>query len=123
MPNRLVPAALAAAIVALAPAGVQAQEERTSALPNYSLVQLSVDPDKVPADEFRAKLETVRSCNDAVKAGAAIGAGITRNDYVRASALPPELAAILERMPSGQPTPMFSGRDGQLRVLVICGRT
>lgn len=126
MLNRLVPAA-AVLSVALAPVGVLAQQyvsqEGASSVPNYSLVQLSVDPAKVSAEAFKAQVDTIRSCEDAVKVGGALGADITRNAYVRASQLPTDLAAILKKLPSGEPTPLFSGNDGQLRVLVICGRT
>ena len=126
MPNCLVPAAAVIA-AALAPAGVLAQQyvsqEGASSVPNYSLVQLSVDPDKVSAEAFKAQVDTIRSCEDAVKVGGALGADITRNAYLRGSQLPTDLASILKTLPAGQPTPLFSGKDGQLRVLVICGRT
>lgn len=57
-----------------------------------------------------------------MKVGGALGADITRNAYVRGSQLPTDLAAILKKLPTGQPTPLFRGKDGQLRVMVICGR-
>lgn len=122
MLNRLVPAAALAA-AALVPAGVLAQEERTSAVPIYNLVQLAVDPDKVSAEEFSAKLETVTSCEAAVKASKAFRAVVTRNDYVRASNLPDDMAAMLKELPTGQPSSPFRGKDGKLRVLVICNRS
>ncbi|MFU7528433.1 hypothetical protein [Qipengyuania sp. ASV99] len=127
MMNRRIAAVLAMAAAftpaAFAPAAASAQAVLTSPVPTFHLVQLSVSTPEVAADEFMAKTEAIRSCTDAMNLGEELGAEVTRNRNVRASQIPEALSEILETLPAGHASPVFSDNGTVLRVLVLCGRT
>lgn len=120
MLHRLVPAALIA--VALAPVAALAQEERTSPLPSYHLVQLSVAASAVPIEQFQARTTEIRSCREAVELGRALDAKVERKTFVHATELPPPLRPILRTLPNGIATPVLSADGKALHVLVVCHR-
>ncbi|WP_298468337.1 hypothetical protein [uncultured Erythrobacter sp.] len=107
---------------AIAPAALSAQQERTSPVPRYDLMQLSVETAEVLPADFKAKTEALRSCNDAKNLGKALDAKVTRNRFVRASALPDEVQDLLTEIQVGQATPVFSADGTVMRVLVLCSR-
>jgi hypothetical protein len=121
MPHRLIPTAamLAAALV---PAGALAQDERTSPLPNYNLVQLSVAASTIPIDEFQTRTMAISSCGEAVKLGKSLGAKVERKSFVHATALPPQLRPVLKELPNGMASPVLSEDGSVLHVLVVCSR-
>lgn len=119
---RVIAAVLAAALSA---APVAAQETPPAAEPapvTYALLQLSVVPGKVSTGEFKSRMETIRSCPEAVKVAAEIGARVVRNARVTPDQLPPKLRPVLETLPVGHATPVFAGSGNTLRVLVLCQR-
>lgn len=120
MLSRLAAAAILAA--ALAPTGAIAQEERSSPLPEYNLVQLSVAASAVPIAEFQTRTMAINSCGDAVKLGKAMGAKVERKRFVHATELPPQLRPVLKNLPNGMATPVLSSDDRVLSVLVVCSR-
>ena len=121
MLNRLV-AASAVMAATLAPALASAQDERSSPVPRYHLMQLSVDTAATTPEEFKAKSEAIRTCGEAKDLAKSLDAGIKRNRFVRASSLPADLQDVLLELPAGHATPVFSDDDGVMRVLVLCGR-
>ena len=121
MPHRLIPAAAMLA-AALAPAAAIAQQERTSPLPNYNLVQLSVASSAVPIEEFQARTMEIASCGDAVKLGKALDAKVERKAFVYSTELPPQLRPVLKNLPNGMATPVLTEDGKALHVLVVCSR-
>lgn len=121
MTHRLIPAAAMLA-AAFAPASAIAQEERTSWLPNYNLVQLSVAASAVPIDEFQTRTMAINSCRDAVKLGKAMDAKVERKRFVHATELPPQLRPVLKDLPNGIASPVLSEDGLALHVLVVCSR-
>ncbi|KPF62242.1 hypothetical protein [Porphyrobacter sp. AAP60] len=121
MTIRFVPA-IAALTVALAPAAATAQQERTSPLPNYNLVQLSVAASAVLADEFQSRTMAITSCSEAVKLGKAMDAKVERKTFVHETSLPPQLRPVLRNLPNGMATPVLSEGGSALHVLVVCSR-
>jgi hypothetical protein len=120
MLSRLAAAAILAA--AFAPTGAIVQEERTSPLPSYDLVQLSVAAGAVPVEEFQTRTMAINSCRDAVTLGKAMNAKVERKRFVHATELPPQLRPVLKNLPNGMATPVLSNDDRVLSVLVVCGR-
>lgn len=122
MPHRLIPAAAVLA-AALAPAAALGQTDvRTSPLPNYNLVQLSVASSAMPIEQFQARTMEIGSCSDAVKLGKAMDAKVERKAFVHASELPPQLREVLKNLPNGMATPVLSDDGKALHVLVVCSR-
>jgi len=122
MPHRLIPAAAMLA-AALAPGTALGQTEvRTSPLPNYNLVQLSVAASAVPIEQFETRTMEIGSCADAVKLGKAMGAKVERKAFVHATELPPQLRPLLKDLPNGMATPVLSEDGATLHVLVVCSR-
>jgi hypothetical protein len=121
MLHRLVPVALFAA--AIAPAGALAQEVRTSAVPVYSFVQLSVTAGVIAAADFKARTEAIGSCAEARELGKALGARINNGDSVMANLLPSELRPILAKTPTGKATPVLVEQGTAMHVVVICHRS
>ncbi|MDP5104517.1 MAG: hypothetical protein NWP98_11375 [Erythrobacter sp.] len=121
MLNRVIPA-LAVLVTALAPASGFAQAERTSPLPNYNLVQLSVAASDMAAADFQTRTAAIRSCGDAVKLGKDIGAEVNRSNFTHASELPPQLRPMLKDLPNGTASPVLSEDGTVLHVLVVCSR-
>lgn len=113
----------ALALCALVPGAVSAQAERSSSVQTFHLMQLSVNAADVPTEDFQTRTEAIRSCGDAMDLGEDLGADMTRNRFVRASQLPDALRTILEELPAGHATPVFSNEGNVLRVLVLCNRT
>lgn len=109
-------------LAAMAPAAISAQNERSSPVPRYHLLQLSVAASETPADKFKTETKTIRTCNGALDIAKTFGADIKRNRLVRASALPGDLQDILEELPVGHATPVFSDDGKAMRVLVLCAR-
>ncbi|WP_086736616.1 hypothetical protein [Erythrobacter colymbi] len=116
-----------AALVLVAPAAAQRAPE---ALPEaepapviYALLQISLKPGKVASGEFRSRMEAIRSCPEAVKVAAELGAEVVRNARVSPEQLPPKLRPVLENLPVGHATPVFTGSGNTLRVLVLCQRS
>lgn len=120
MPHRLIPAVMLAA--ALAPAAALAEQERSSPLPNYNLVQLSVAASAVPIEEFQARTMEINSCGEAVKLGKALDAKVERKAFVHATELPPHLRPLLKNLPNGMASPVLSQDGATLHVLVVCSR-
>lgn len=114
-------AAVALAAAALAPAHLSAQQSRSSSVPRYRLLQVSVDPATIPAEEFAERTQAIRSCNDGVELAKELDGKVTRNRNVRASALPDELQATLRDLENGRATPVFSADGKVMRVIVLCG--
>ena len=112
----------AAGALALAPAAVSAQQERASPVDSFHLVQLSVNASDVAPDEFKAKTESIRSCADARDLRDSLGAEMTRNRFVRATQLPDDLRALVDELPTGHATPVYTYDGAVLRVLVLCNR-
>ena len=121
MPHRLFPAAAILA-AAFAPVSAAAQEERTSPLPNYDLVQLSVAASAVPIEEFQTRTMAINSCRQAVTLGKAMDAKVERKRFVHATELPPQLRPVLKNLPHGMATPVLSEDGATLNVLVVCSR-
>jgi hypothetical protein len=114
--------ASALAAAALLPAALSAQAiVRSSALPAYHLVQVSVPAGTVDADEFRARTEAIRSCNEAGELARRLDGEFRRNRRVLAGELPRPVQDALKELPVGQATQVF-GDGGVMRVLVICNR-
>jgi hypothetical protein len=120
MPHRLIPATLLAA--ALAPAVALAEQESTSPLPNYNLVQLSVAASALPIEQFQTRTMAISSCGEAVELGKALGAKVERKSFVHASELPPQLRTVLKDLPNGVASPVLSDDGSVLHVLVVCSR-
>lgn len=120
MPHRLIPATLLAA--ALAPAVALAEQESTSPLPNYNLVQLSVAASALPIEQFQTRTMAISSCGEAVELGKALGAKVERKSFVHASELPPHLRTVLKDLPNGVASPVLSDDGSVLHVLVVCSR-
>jgi len=121
MLNRFI-CSVAVLAAALVPAGLSAQAARTSPVPSYHLMQLSVDSTDVTFEEFKAKTEAIRSCGDATKLVESLGTEWKRDRFVRASQLPEDLQAVLEELPTGHATQVFSDDGIVLRVIVLCNR-
>ncbi len=122
MPHRLIPAAALLA-AALAPGAALGQTDvRSSPLPNYNLVQLSVAASAVPIEDFQTRTMAISSCDEAVKLGKAMDAKVERKSFVHASALPPQLRPVLKDLPNGMATPVLSEDGKVLHVLVVCSR-
>lgn len=111
--------ALAAA--AIAPASLSAQE-RSSPVPAYHLMQLTVQTDEVAPKDFAEKTSNIGSCEDARELAVELGADVKRNRFVRASSLPPMLQNSLKELRAGQATKVFSNDPKVMRVLVLCHR-
>lgn len=120
MSHRLIRAAVLAA--ALAPAPAFAEQEGTSALANYNLVQLSVAASALPIEQFQTRTLAIRSCGEAVELGKALGAKVERKSFVHASELPPQLRPVLKDLPNGMASPVLSDDGSVLHVLVVCSR-
>lgn len=115
--------ATAMAAAAFVPAALAAQADvRSSPVPSYHLVQVSVDASAVPAEEFEAQTKAIQSCDDAARLARTLDADFTRNRFIRANQMPQQLQDILADLPTGQSTPVFSADGKQLRVLVLCAR-
>lgn len=116
-----------AALVLVAPAAAQRAPEalpETEVAPvTYALLQVSLKPGKVASGEFRSRMEAIRSCPEAVKVAAELGADVVRNARVSPEQLPPKLRPVLENLPVGHATPVFTGSGNTLRVLVLCQRS
>ncbi len=121
MPHRLFPAAAMVA-AALASSAAIAQQESTSPLPNYTLVQLSVAANAVPIEEFQARTMEIGSCAEAVTLGKALDAKVERKHFVHATELPPQLRPVLKDLPNGMASPVLSEDGSTLHVLVVCSR-
>lgn len=122
MMYRLIPASAMLA-AALAPAAAIGQTDvRTSPLPSYNLVQLSVAASAVPIEEFQTRTMEISSCGDAVKLGKAMDAKVERKRFVHASELPPQLRPVLKDLPNGIASPVLSEDGLALHVLVVCSR-
>lgn len=117
-------AAWLAAFALIAPAAAQESlsAEDVTAPVSYALIQISLKPGKVASGEFRSRMGAIRSCPEAVKVAAELGAEVVRNARVSPDQLPPKLRPVLEDLPVGRATPMFSGSGNTLRVLVLCQR-
>jgi len=122
MLKRFVPAATLIASV-LVPAGALAQEARSSSVPIYNFVQLSVNVGTIAPVDFRAQTEAIQSCADARKLGKALGARINNGDTVMATLLPRDLQPILAQTPTGRASPVLVEGDSALHVVVICHRS
>ena len=94
---------------------------RSSSIPSYHLMQLSLDPEGLEVGVFKAKTEEVRSCKDALQLARSTFAKVNRDRFVRASSLPGELQDILRDLPTGHATPLFTSA-GKVRVMFICNR-
>jgi len=114
--------AFAFVVAALAPTTLLAQTERSSSVPRYHLMQLSVQSEDLTAEEFKAKIEAIQSCGEVRELAKSLGADTKRNRFVRASALPTDLQNQLADLSVGQATPVFSADGTVMRVLVLCGR-
>lgn len=116
-------AALLAGAVGLAPAAAQDAPPPTEPAPvSYALLQISLKPGKVASGAFKTRMEAIRSCPEAVKVAAELGADVVRNARVTPEQLPPKLRPVLEDLSVGHATPVFSGSGNTLRVLVLCQR-
>lgn len=114
----------ALALALTAPVSLAAQSDvRSSSVPRYHLVQLSVDADVMETGEFKAKTAEIRSCSDAGNLARAIDADFKRNRYVRASEMPVALQTELAELPVGKATQVFGADGSMMRVLVICARS
>ena len=118
--NLVVAPALLAAV--LAPAAAVAQAERSSPVPSYHLVQLSVHASKVAAPQFQAQTQAIESCGDAIELSRTLGAEMTRNRFIRASQMPTSVRTMVEELESGEATPVYTYDGAVLRVLVLCNR-
>ena len=122
-------AAWLAAFVLVAPAAAQRapealpEAEAAPAPVSYALLQISLKPGKVASGEFRSRMEAIRSCPEAVKVAAELGAEVVRNARVSPDQLPPKLRPVLEDLTVGHATPVFTGSGNTLRVLVLCQRS
>ncbi|RNJ63721.1 MAG: hypothetical protein EDM03_04880 [Porphyrobacter sp. IPPAS B-1204] len=121
MLHRLIPTAAMLA-AAFAPVAALAEQESTSSLPNYNLVQLSVAASAVPIEEFQARTMEINTCGDAVKLGKAMDAKVERKRFVHATELPPQLRPVLKDLPNGMASPVLSEDGATLHVLVVCSR-
>ena len=121
MIDRLVAACVLAA-TAIAPTAASAQIVRSSSVPSYHLLQLTVASDAISAEDFEARTKTIRSCNDATAVARELGADVTRNRFVRATQMPEALQDVLEQVETGHASPIFSADPEVMRVLVICNR-
>lgn len=121
MLHRLIPTAAMLA-AALAPAAALAEQESTSSLPNYNLVQLSVAASAVPIEEFQARTMEINTCGDAVKLGKVMDAKVERKRFVHATEVPPQLRPVLKDLPNGMASPVLSEDGATLHVLVVCSR-
>lgn len=121
MPHRLIPA-VAMLAAAFAPTAALAEQESTSSLPNYNLVQLSVAASAVPIEEFQTRTMAINSCADAVKLGKAMDAKVERKRFVHATELPPQMRPVLKNLPNGMASPVLSEDGATLHVLVVCSR-
>ena len=121
---RIIAVWLAAALV-LAPAAAQRAQVPVPAPgpASYALLQITLKPGKVASGAFKTRMEAIRSCPEAVKVAAELGADVVRNARVSPEQLPPKLRPVLEDLPVGRATPMFSGSGNTLRVLVLCQRS
>ncbi|GMN02956.1 hypothetical protein [Erythrobacter sp. MTPC3] len=114
--------AAAVLVTAMASAPISAQNERSSPVPRYHLMQLSVSAASTSPAEFETKTAAVQSCRDAIDLAKSLDADVKRNRFVRASSLPGELQEILADLPTGHATPVFSADGKAMRVLVLCYR-
>ncbi len=121
MLTRLVTAS-ALITAAIAPAALSAQNERTSSVPRYHLMQVSVKTTDVSLEEFQAKAQAIRSCRDAQNMAKELDGAVKRNRFKRASTLPDELKDTLRELPAGHATEVSSAEDGVMRVMVLCNR-
>lgn len=98
--------------------------ERQAGTQSFHLIQLSLEQyDLESAKNFKAMTESIRSCDDARSVAQTFPAKMTENRNVRLSILPERLQDIVQALPVGQSTPVFSGQpNAPLRVLVVCGR-
>ena len=115
--------ATALAVAALSPASLAAQSDaRSSPVPRYHLVQVSVDANAVSPEDFEAQTRTIESCRDAAELARTLDADFTRNRFISASRMPQQLQDIVAELPIGKSTPVFSGDGKVMRVLVLCAR-
>lgn len=122
MMHRLIPAAAMLAATLVPGAAFGQTDVRSSPLPSYNLVQLSVAASAVSIEEFQAQTMTIGSCGDAVKLGKAIDAKVERKRFVHATELPPQLRPLMKDLPNGTASPVLSEDGSALHVLVICNR-
>lgn len=115
-------AACILAAAALVPATSAAQNERSSTVPRYDLMQLSVELKDTSVPDFQARTEAIRSCGDAKEVAKSIGADVKRNRFISATALPADLRNTLRKLSAGQATQVFGGDGRTARVLVLCSR-
>ena len=116
-------AGVALAAAALVPAALSAQTNiRTSSVPNYHLMQLSISSTDYSLAEFRSATEALRSCAEARDLARSIGADIRRDRFVRGTQLPESLRAEIETLTSGHATRVFSENGETMRVIVLCNR-
>ena len=115
----------AAALIAatFAPAAALAQEARTSSVPIYNFVQLSVNAATIAPGDFKARTEEIRSCGDARKLAKTIGARANNSHSVMATLLPYDLRPILASTQTGRATPVLVEKGSALHVVVICHRS
>ena len=110
------------AAVAFVPATLSAQSGvRSSTVPSYHLMQVSVEAGDIALDEFKAKAKAIRSCGEAGELAKALDADVKRDRFVRATDMPVSLQDELRELPTGHATKVF-GDSQTLRVLVICNR-
>lgn len=121
MPRRLFPI-LALAGAAIIPAAASAQQERSSPLPSYNLLQLSILSSQVALEDFEARTGAIRSCGEAVKLAKSQGWQAERKRFVHESELPPALRSVVRDVPIGQATPILSKDGSAFHVLVVCNR-
>ena len=113
-------AALLAATIAASAVGQTSM--RKSPVPRYDLLQLSVSSETVDAEEFVARTAEIASCTDARELAEAIGGDVKRDRFVRSSAMPQGLQDMLADLPKGKASPVYSGGEGIMHVMVICNR-
>ena len=122
MLNRL---AAAAALIAatLAPVGALAQQGRSTSVPAYTYVQLTVNTAAVAPAEFKDQTEAIRSCDDARKLAGTLNAQVNSGRSVSAAQLPPQLRPILAETPAGRATPVLAEGKLLMHVVVVCQRS
>lgn len=123
MPRRLISAAAVLAAMLVPAAAFGQTDVHGSPRPRYNLVQLTVKTAEITPEQFSSRTQAIRSCDDAVKLAAELGAEVTRNAYVRADEMPSQLNDILKDLPTGHATPVFSNDAAIMRVLVLCNRS
>lgn len=118
----------AIAATTILPAALAAQQHnpgsgvRTSPVPRYNLMQLTVQSENISVEEFKTKTQAIRSCYEAKKLAGELDAQTARNRFVTSSQLPNPVQEILRDLPNGHATPVFSADPSIMRVLVICSR-